>query len=165
MSVNRGKQFEEQIKKAFEKIPDTSVVRLIDPQGGQAGICNICDFVMYHSPTQFFIECKSCHGNTMSIHTNNPKNKYGMITNTQWEGLLKQCLVTGVVAGVIVWFIDHDVTAFIPIDELEYWRNRGMKSVNIKDVIEKNIYITIIPGVKKRVLFDYDVSKFVEDCL
>ena len=156
MGVNRGKQFEDQVRAGFERVPDTSVLRLIDPQGGQAGVGNICDFVVYHYPHQWFVECKSCYGNTLSIHTNNPKNKYGAISNTQWEGLLKQSVVTGVIAGVMVWFIDHDETMFIPIQVLKELRDGGAKSVNIRKI--DRALCCMIPGEKRRVLFDYDFT-------
>lgn len=159
MGINRGKQFEEQVRTGLEVIPNTSVVRLIDPQGGQSGVSNICDFIVYHYPHQYFIECKSCHGNTLSIHTNNPKNKYGAISNTQWQGLLQMSSITGVVAGVIVWFIDHDITVFIPIQVLQNMRDLGAKSVNINKVDLTLCYQ--ISGKKRRVLFDYDFTKFL----
>lgn len=160
--VNRGKQFEEQVRTALENVPDTSVDRLIDPQNGFAGVRNICDFIAYHYPHQFYIECKSCYGNTLSIHTNNPKNKYGAITNNQWEGLLEKSKTTGVIAGYVIWFIDHDITVFLSAKYLEFIRNNGKKSVNIKD-LDDSWYI--VPGNKKRVLFDYDFSKLLGGCL
>ena len=160
--VNRGKQFEEQVRTALENVPDTSVDRLIDPQNGFAGVRNICDFIAYHYPHQFYLECKSCYGNTLSIHTNNPKNKYGAITNNQWEGLLEKSKTTGVIAGYVIWFIDHDITVFLSAKYLEFIRNNGKKSVNIKD-LDDSWYI--VPGNKKRVLFDYDFSKLLGGCL
>ena len=160
--VNRGKQFEEQVRTALENVPDTSVDRLIDPQNGFAGVRNICDFIAYHYPHQFYVECKSCYGNTLSIHTNNPKNKYGAITNNQWEGLLEKSKTKGVIAGYVVWFIDHDITVFLSAEYLEFIRNEGKKSVNIKD-LDDSWYI--VPGNKKRVLFDYDFSELLGGCL
>lgn len=157
--VNRGKQFEEAICAGFKAVPETSVLRLYDPQGGQAGVSNICDFVVYHYPHQLFIECKSCYGNTLSIHTNNPKNKYGAISNTQWEGMLEVSTVPGVIAGVMAWFIDHDETLFIPIQVLQELRESGAKSVNINKVDRTQCYM--VPGKKKRVLFEYDFTNFL----
>ena len=160
MAVNRGKQFEDQVRAGLLKVPSTLVIRMIDPQGGQAGVSNMCDFVVYNEPHQWILECKSCYGNTLSIHTNNPKNKYGAISNAQWEGMLKAIRVPGVVAGVLVWFIDHDKTLFIPIDVLEGLRCGGAKSVNINK-IDLDV-CTVIPGTKRRVLFDYDFSDFLK---
>lgn len=157
--VNRGKQFEGQIESALHAVEDTAVIRLYDPQGGYAGVSNICDFIAYHYPTQFILECKSCYGNTLSIHSNSPKNLYGAISNTQWTGMLDASAVDGVTAGVLVWFIDHDVTLFYPIQTLQSFRLSGKKSVNIRTDREFGIEI---PGTKKRILFEYDLEKFIK---
>ena len=161
MAVNRGKQFEEQIKQAFEKVPNTSVTRLIDPQNGYAGVRNICDYIVYHHPTQFFIECKSCYGNTLSIHSNDPKKKYGAITNNQWEGLEEMSKIKGVVAGYMIWFIDHDRTVFVPAQSMIVHRELGEKSWNIAKQWDSD-YIEI-KGERKRVLFDYDMAEFIKE--
>ena len=150
MGVNRGKDFEDCIREAFEAVPDTSVTRLIDPQAGYAGVRNICDFIVYKHPTQFFIECKSIKGNTLNFRSD--------ITKNQWDGLLKQSKVRGVVAGVVVWFIDHDQTIFVPIQNLEEMRQLGEKSFNVtKWSIDDWFHIE---GRKKRVYFEYDMEKF-----
>ena len=152
MAVNRGKQFEEKIRTAFESVPDTTVTRLLDPQAGFAGVRNVCDFIVYHYPHQFYIECKSCYGNTLP---------FSNITQNQWEGLLKVSNVVGVVAGVIVWFIDHDETLFVPIQVLQELKDAGEKSVNINKIDRAKCYK--IPSTKKRVLCDYDMQWFVGD--
>ena len=175
MAVNRGKQFEDQVKKSFEQVPHTSVFRLIDPQNGYAGVRNICDFIVYHRPFQYFIECKSVHGNTLSIHSNDPSKRYGMITNNQWEGLLKMSKIDGVVAGVIVWYVDQDLTMFYPIQLLSALRDKwGYKSVSYllhkrveihagKKTLVRDNKFYIIPGTKRRVLFDYDMAEFFKE--
>ena len=162
-AVNRGKQFEEQVHKALDLVPNTTVTRLKDPQNGFAGVRNECDFIAYHYPHQYFLECKSCHGNTLSIKSNNPKQCYGDITNTQWEGLLEASSVVGVVSGVLVWFIEHNTTLFVPIKALECIRNEGAKSLNITKLRELGILYDCytVPGIKKRVLFDYDFTDFL----
>lgn len=43
MAQNRGKQFEEVIRKAFEKVPNVSIDRLHDQTTGFIGSQNICD--------------------------------------------------------------------------------------------------------------------------
>ena len=161
MGVNRGKQFEDAIKDAFEAVPGVSIDRFQDPMAGFAGISNICDFVVYQYPTQNYFECKSCYGNTLSIHSNDPKNKYGAITNTQWEGLLEKSPIPGVKAGILVWFIDHDITAFVDIRTLVELKNSGAKSLHVKHLWEKRIPYVLVPGRKKRVLFEYDAHSFL----
>jgi hypothetical protein len=169
MSVNRGKKFEDVIKTAFEKVPGVSIDRLHDQTTGYAGSSNICDFIVYKEPYEYYIECKSVHGNTLSINGNNPKHKYGNITNTQWEGLLEKSKIEGVHAGIICWWVDKDVTAYLPIEMLQYLRDKGYKSVSyIADWVELAVDAPDwdwcwITGKKKRVFFDYDMEEFLNE--
>lgn len=166
--VNRGKDFEGQVQAGFEAIPGVSIDRLPDPMAGYAGVKNICDFIVFKSPTQYYIECKSCYGNTMSIHSNDPKRKYGNITNNQWEGLLEKSKIPGVRAGILVWFIDHDETYWIDIRLLQKHRDKGYKSIaHYCDWVDYTARCgdmwTIIQGEKRRVKFDYDFIPFLEE--
>ena len=151
-NVNRGKQFEDQVRIGLSKVPETSVDRLIDPQNGYAGVRNICDFIVYHYPHQYYVECKSCYGNTLP---------FSNITKNQWDGLYEKSKFAGVYAGVIVWFIDHDMTLWVPIQTLHRMKAEGRKSINIKKPEELDGEYLIIPGDKKRILFDYDFSGFI----
>ena len=166
--VNRGKDFEGQVHDGFLQISGVSIDRLPDPMAGYAGVKNICDFIVYKYPHQYYIECKSCYGNTMSIHSNDPKKKYGNITNNQWEGLLDKSAKPGVSAGILVWFIDHDVTYWIDIRLLQKHRDQGHKSIsfdcNFVDLLpETDKLWTTIDGTKRRVLFDYDFIPFFKE--
>lgn len=164
---NRGKQFENVIEKAFKKVPNTSIVRLHDQTTGYLGSTNHCDFIVYNKPFEYHLECKSVHGNTLSIHSIPKQDKngklhgfYGNITDTQWEGLLEKSKIPGVIAGVICWWIDKDVTKFIPIQALEYERFIGAKSIRYDSKMFSSIEIK---GNKKRVFFDYDAERFLTD--
>ena len=157
MAVNRGKKFEEVIKEAFEKVPNTSVVRLHDQTNGYLGGRNHCDFIVYHKPLEYHIECKSVHGNTLPF-TN--------ITDNQWEGLLEKSKIKGVVAGVICWWTDKDVTKFIPIQVLEALKDCNYKSLRYDYyVLNVDMPIIDIAGKKKRVFFDYDMSQFLSEVI
>lgn len=155
--VNRGKDFENQIREGFESVPGVSVDRLIDPMAGYAGVRNICDFIVYKEPYINYIECKSCYGNTLPF-TN--------ITDNQWKGLLEKSQYPGINAGVIVWFIDHDKTVYVPIQTLQALKCNGYKSLNITHDWEKydsplkGQYLYIL-GDKRRILFNYDMDKFL----
>lgn len=153
--VNRGKQFEQQVRKAFENVSQTSVYRLQDSMGGYSGVANICDFIVYHYPNQYFIECKSCYNNTLP---------FSNITTNQWQGMLKMSKIKGIKAGILVWFMDWDRTYFIDIQELQRLKDAGSKSVNIKAITDysHNTYIPI-RGIKKRVLFDYDMTSLFKN--
>jgi len=152
MAVNRGKQFEQQIKKAFEKIPGVSIDRLHDQTTGYKGSQNICDFIVYKEPYEYYIECKSVHGKRLP---------FSNITETQWNGLLEKSKIEGVCAGILCWWIDYDQTWFIPIWVLEDAKKvMGAKSIGIFYPCHMQAYWTYIPGKKRRVLFDYDMESF-----
>lgn len=159
-AVNRGKNFEDVVKSDIERLESVYIQRLYDPQGGQLGVSNPADFIAYKKPQFYLLECKSTHANTLSIYTapNPKKKKYGAFSNTQWEGML-DATKKGVVAGGLVWWIDHDVTKFIPIQELEKLRSAGAKSIRYDLDIPNSL---VIKGQKKRVYFDYDFSEFFE---
>ena len=149
---NRGKNFESQIRSAFENLPNVSFDRLPDPMAGYSGIKNICDFSMFCSPDMFYIECKSLYGNTL--------NYAGAITKNQWNGMLEKSKILRCVAGVVVWYIDHDVTAFVPIQELQKHRDAGNKSLNIKDITgENSVKHILFDGKKKIVMYNYNGEK------
>jgi hypothetical protein len=104
----------------------------------------------------------------MSIYSNDPKKKYGNITNNQWEGLLDKSKIPGVRAGILVWFIDHDETYWIDIRLLEKHRNAGHKSIayhcDFVDLMPETAELwTRIVGKKRRVLYDYDFIPFFEE--
>ena len=152
MAKNRGKEFEGVIKEAFLAVPNTSVDRLHDQMSGfKVTSKNVSDFIVYHKPHEYYIECKSVHGNVLPLSN---------ITDHQWASLLEKSEIDGVIAGVIVWFIDHDVTYFVPIQQLQYAEGYGKKSVRYDDTFIKKI---IIQGKKKRVFFEYDMLEFFRE--
>jgi len=166
MAKNRGKDFEQVIRECFERIDDVSIDRLHDQTTRYKGSTNICDFIVYRQPYEHYFECKSVHGNTLP---------FSNITETQWNGLLEKSQVEGVIAGIICWWIDKDVTRFIPIQLLNYLYNKGDKSIRYdcdwnvgipgeKPFTFKAVYKCIpIQGEKKRVFFDYDLEAFLNE--
>lgn len=148
MSQNRGKQFEKVISSSFLSQSDTAVVRLQDTMNGYLGSANICDLVVYNAPNIYFVECKTIHGNTFPL-TN--------ISSHQWQGLLEVASVHGAIAGVVCWWVNKDVTMFMPIKTLHKLKLQGKKSIRF-DMSNKDFLH--IQGKKKRVFFDYDMNKF-----
>ena len=148
--INRGKDFEEVIKQSFLKVPNVSVDRLPDPTNGYLGIRNVCDFIVYKYPRQYYVECKSVHGNTFPLAN---------LSRNQYDGMLEKSKIAGVVAGVFIWFVDHDVTVFVPIDQIKHAKEYDKKSIRYDDTFVR--YIPIV-GKKKRVFFDYDMTDFFE---
>lgn len=162
MSQNRGKKFEEVIRRAFEKVPNVSIDRLHDQTNGFVGSQNICDFIVYREPYEYYIECKSVHGASLP---------FSNITETQWNGLLEKSKIEGVFAGIICWWIDKDVTKFIPIRDLVIAKKCGYKSIRYDtecyiehpmDELGYKAFSIEIKGKKKRVYFDYDMEGFLD---
>ena len=100
------------------------------------------------------LECKAIHGNTLNFKSH--------IRENQWRKLLNYSYIPGVNAGILCWFIDWDITVFLPIEYLQYMLEDTYKSVNIRKDINK-IPRVILDGEKKRVFFEYDLEKFLED--
>lgn len=159
--VNRGKDFERQVKSAFEKIEGVSIDRLKDSMSGYMGDNTICDFIVYKKPYEFYIECKAVHGNTLNFKSD--------IRPNQWEGLTEKSLINGVYSGFMVWFIDHDLTIYVDVAVLANMRASGLKSLNIRDLdyidtVQSNRLMRI-GGKKRRILFDYDMNSFFNNFL
>ena len=120
MAYNYGKKFEDVVRGAFEKVPGVSIDRLHDQTTGWKGSTNICDFIVYREPYEYYFECKSVHGNTLP---------FSNITETQWNGLLEKSKIEGVFAGIICWFVNKNDTRFFPIQYLQKYKQLGCKSV------------------------------------
>lgn len=153
MANNKGKAFEDTVKKAFEKVEGVSIDRLRDAPRKLKGVDNPSDFIVYKKPHEVYVECKSHKGNTLP---------FACIREEQIKGMTEKAKIAGVKAGIIIWYIDHDQTVWVPINEVVSMREEGYKSINIKDLNYPRNIIRI-EGTKKRVYFDYDMEKFLED--
>lgn len=153
MANNKGKAFEDTVKKAFEKVEGVSIDRLRDAPRKLKGVDNPSDFIVYKKPHEVYVECKSHKGNTLP---------FACIREEQIKGMTEKAKIAGVKAGIIIWYIDHDQTVWVPIAEVVSMREEGYKSINIKDLNYPRNIIRI-EGTKKRVYFDYDMEKFLED--
>lgn len=150
MAENRGKQFENVIRDAFKSVPDTLVVRLHDQTTGFIGSVNPCDFIVYHYPLVYTLECKSIHGNTLPLAN---------ITDNQWKKLTEMSNIPGVVSGVICWWVEQGETLFIPIETLQRIKDRNGKSIRF-DAYTTTDRSYRIPSRQRRVFCDYDMSQF-----
>lgn len=148
MTVSRGKQFEAKLKSDFiNTVPDSSIDRIYDSVSGFKSISNICDFIAYKYPNIFYIEVKSHKGNTFPI-----------ANLTQYSKLKEKAGITGLRAGVVIWFIDHGKVVYVPVRTITAMIHDGKKSVNIKDLGSEKYRLIEIPSVKKRVFLDSDYS-------
>lgn len=153
--VNRGKQFEEQIKKAFIDVQGTSILRLPDNMSGYKGSKNPCDFIVYKYPYQYMIECKSCHG---------IRFPFSNITEFQYDSLKHFSQIKGVVAGYMIWFIDCDITLYVSAHRLvELKEIGGAKSIIYNQYeYEPMANMMRLTAKKKRVLMEYDLIDFLK---
>lgn len=154
MGINRGKQFEDKLQEQFEKLNNINITRLYDVTMGYSGVNNPCDFIIYRYPNILYLECKAIHGNTLNFKSH--------IRENQWEKLLKYSNNYGVRAGILCWFIDWDKTYFIDIRHLQEYKENGYKSFNIKSGPLTNYRIELA-GIKKRIFFEYNLEKFLEE--
>lgn len=146
---NLGKKFESLIGDSFRALPDVSVDRIPDQTMHHKGRTNVSDFIVYKYPYQYYVECKSIHGNTLPIAN---------ITQF-WPLWEKQAHAKGVEAGVLCWWVDKDVTRWIPICEIATLKGKGVKSIRFDEPIEGS---KTIAGRKKKVYFEYDMKTFFE---
>lgn len=128
------------------------VTRLRDPLGGQAGVRNICDYIVYLKPYSYYLELKSRQGNTLNFRE---------ITKNQWEGLRKIASKPGVIPGVVVNYSDHNKTYFVHINVLVYLKEKqGRKSIHINEAQELGVELL---GERKRTRFNYYAKNFLEN--
>lgn len=155
MGINRGKQFEDRLREQFENLDNTFCLRLYDVTMGYSKINNPCDLVVYKNGTLNLFELKAIHGNCLNFKAH--------IRDNQWDKLLKYSKIPGVNAGIICWFIDLDLTYYIPIEELHFSKVAlDKKSFNAKS--DEHFTKTYkIFGEKKRTFFDYDLENFLEE--
>ena len=139
MATNRGKEFEKCVLNGFKNtFPDGTIDRIYDTEGFKKGIRNVCDFIGFANHNIMYIEAKSCI-----------KNTFNLKKLTQYDKLIEKANKEGVLAGVLVWFIDHKKVVFAKIELVEELINKGVKSINARipetytielDTITKRIY-------------------------
>ena len=142
--VSASKEFEHEVYEQFKYYPNVSIDRIPDQTMKYKKRTNVSDFIVFRRPKEYYVECKTVHGNRLPF-----KNI------TQYDKLMEKIGIDGVVPGVLCWWVDKDVTRWIPIDEVAYLKSLGDKSVRY----DANVGI-IIPGRKRRVFFDYDLDEF-----
>jgi penicillin-binding protein-related factor A (putative recombinase) len=148
--ANAGKVFEDDFRQSSEAFIEVDLNRLNDPVGGQAGVRNICDFIVFLQPYIYYFELKSRQGSTLNFKE---------ITKVQWTGLAKKASKPGAIPGVLVNFSDYNESYFVHIDQLVELRDvQGAKSLHIKYARENGV---LLSGERKRTRFAYSVKNFL----
>lgn len=129
MAVSKGKEFEGFFRKATEKIQSegfqVDIHRLYDVVGKKT-IEQPSDFICYRYPNEIYVECKSTHDTSFSY-----------FTQPQYERLIKKSKISGVKAGMLVWFVKKKRIFWMDIDWMQaHYKTRGVKSVSIS-VLER----------------------------
>lgn len=150
--ANSGKLFEKDFKESFP--PNISIDRLYDTMGGFAGIKNICDFIVYQYPYEYYFELKSYEAKSIPLSA---------ISKAQYEGLLKKSYLPGVMPGVIFDYRDKDPhnneAYFIPIWRVKLFKDEATrKSISIEYARK---YGNLLPGRCKVTRWTYDIEKFL----
>ena len=151
--ADRGKKFEAQFAQDWlNTFPDSFCYRLHDQVTGyKITSRNPCDFICYKFPYLYLLEIKSHEGNTF------PFSAF-----RQYEELIKYKYIKGVVAGVILWLVNHDKVLYIPIETFIKLEEEGKKSYNIKMLGDPEYPAYEIPSVKKRTFLTSDYSVLEE---
>ena len=147
--LNKGKQFEAQFKKCWEKsFPASFIYRLNDQMSGyRVSSRNICDFICFNEGILYLIECKSHNGNI-----------FPLANLTQFDKLKEKVGIPGVRAGVVIWFIEHKKVIYVPISTFIKLKEDEKKSFNIKMLGNEDYFSLEIPGKVKRLFIDSDYS-------
>lgn len=151
MSTNRGKAFEDQVKKQWQEcFPGTFFMRLYDQVSGYKIVSqNPCDALAFVKGNLWLIECKSHDGSSIDFSA-----------IPQYERLLNYKYFKNVHPGILVWFKQKDKVIWFPIDEAEKIHNSGEKSLGLRHLGKYDIYE--IPSEKLRVFMKTDYNKLVE---
>lgn len=150
MNDGLGKQAEDKIRQWLDR-PEEGYCfdRIVDQMNGFFGSCNICDFTLYNKPYLYYIESKA---------TWEDRFDFSRLTDYQYTHMLEKSKVDGVFAVVIVLFASYRRAFMISIKAIEYAKDRGIKSLNIKKIDNWEIpyqEIKTIPNSRKKLL-DYD---------
>ena len=148
MAINFGKSFERKFVKDWAKsFPKSFIFRLKDNTSEyRYNSANPCDFICFVNGTLYLVELKTVHGSTFPLSN-----------LSQYDQLLGYKDVPGLVACVIIWYVDKDKVLVVPIQTIQQLKNDNKKSVNINNIF--NDYLVIdVPSKKKRVYLDSDYS-------
>ena len=151
MASNYGKKFESKFKEDWQKMEDAIALRLIDVTMGYKSIRNVCDFVAYKYPFAYFIETKSCQGNTFN---------FGKLT--QYDDLIQYINVPGLNPAVVIWFTDHEKVCYVPLEEVQRLKKLNYKSIHVKMIGDEQYNVFEILGKLKRVYIDTDYTNVIK---
>lgn len=152
-----GKKAEKKIREWLDRPQDGySFDRIPDQQSGLYGSKNICDFICFKYPYMYYIESKATEQDRFDL---------SMITDYQYENLIKKSRIANVYGLVIVLFATQKRAFIVDIREIEKLKSKGTKSFNIKKILSWNFKyseIATIPSRKQLLDYDGELQNYIE---
>ena len=130
MAKNRGTEFQ----KIFEKATldykanggQVEIQRLYDVIGKKT-IEQPSDYICYKKPNQIFVECKSTNS-----------SQFDFYDQPQYNRLIEKSKTDGVIAGMLVWFINEKRVFWLDINWMvSYHEVTGRKSIAVSKLLER----------------------------
>ena len=143
-----GKKAEQKIKEWLDK-PEKGYCfdRVPDQMSGLWGSKNICDFTLFISPEYHYIESKATYEDRFD---------FNMITDYQYENLLRKSKIAHVHGLVIVLFASYKRAFILDIRDIDNLKQSGRKSINITKIDKWTIpYKEIQTVPSRKELLDY----------
>ena len=126
MNDGLGKKAEQKIKEWLDRPKDGySFDRIPDQMSGMYGSSNICDFALFKSPNQYYIESKATYEDRFD---------FAQITDNQRTKLLEKSQIKHVFGLVIVLFATYKRAFVLDIQDIQKMIDSGKKSINIKKI-------------------------------
>ena len=149
MNDGLGKKAEQKIKEWLDRPKDGySFDRIPDQMSGMYGSSNICDFVLFKSPNQYYIESKATYEDRFD---------FAQITDNQRTKLLEKSQIKHVFGLVIVLFATYKRAFVLDIQDVQKMIDSGKKSINIKKIERWPVQFTEIRTIenKRKIFLDY----------
>lgn len=144
-----GKKAEAKIKEWLDR-PEQGYCfdRIPDQVSGFYGSKNICDFSFFKAPYMYYIESKA---------TWEDRFDFSMITEYQYDNLLKKSKIQNVFGIIIVLFASHKRAFIIDIKDIDWLQKEKNKhSLNIEKLDKWQIpYVEIQTIPSRKELLDY----------
>lgn len=165
--MNIGKTFEEQVKKSvpayalFYRLPD-SAQSFGSNKKLRFSRKNPFDYLMWDSKRHklYALELKTKQGKSISFERE--KEDKGDIHYHQIQGLNKWDKYDGITCGFLIEFRELEFTFFLYIDSFnKLTANLDKKSFSYNDLVNSGLDYVVIPQIKKRTRYQYDIESLL----
>ena len=159
MNDGLGKKAEQKIKEWLDRPKDGySFDRIPDQMSGMYGSSNICDFALFKSPNQYYIESKATYEDRFD---------FAQITDNQRTKLLEKSQIKHVFGLVIVLFATYKRAFVLDIQDVQKMIDSGKKSINIKKIEGWPVRFPEIRTIenKRKIFLDYagEIEDYIKE--